>query len=173
MNKPTLRDTAAVIDFLANYPDAQLEDAVKAAKKLRAQKLLDRIPDEMKQSVKRKAERVNGGQTSSFIVKPELCFTITMKSWSDWVGTDWKVTLANPDDRRAATFFELFDLNGWEFHDTLHDLAKLEPHLLTMKEQEQAVRESFEDDYYHLQNEFGVDAWELVEEMKKDEQDGN
>ncbi len=152
---------------LADIGDEELDQLVKDAKKLRARNKLGLIPQEMKDSLRRKHDRYMGGQVSSFIIKPVLCFTAKVNAQRDYLDVDWNVKLVNDDDPRAKAFFDLFEFDSWLIDDTQGELPKLEPHLLTMFEQERAVRDSWEDDYHHVRSEFGVNAWDLVEEMKK------
>ena len=161
-------EDSVMIEALSCIPEKSLDHLVKEAKKLRAKNSVDKIPQALKDSLVRKHDRVENGSTTSIIINPELCFTFTVKAHSDWEETDWSVKLVNDDDVRSKAFFELFDLSNqeWVEGERMH---KLEPHLNAMIEQERIARQSWDDDYYHLSSEFGVNAYDLVEELKKED----
>jgi len=157
-----------LLEQLADIGDEALDQLVKDAKKHRAKKMRDKIPQAMKDSLLRKAERLDKGQTTSIVIKPEIQFTFTVRCSRDFTETDVDITLLNEDDQRSKALFDVYDLKSYEFHDCLVSVfSKLEPHLNTMEEQEKVAYDSWNDDYYHLRSEFGVNAWDLVEEMKK------
>jgi len=152
-----------LIDQLAELPDDVLETAVKFAKKKRAQALKDRIPKAQIESMQTKYKRFVQGQVTSFVVKPEIMVTIKVQAEHEYGSiADYKFELVNDKDRRAKALFELvFDD---VYFDDPHVLTKLEPHLDTMMEQETAAHDSWEDDYRHILNEFGVDPFEFLKD---------
>ena len=162
-----MSDHSNLVEQLADIGDEQLDQLVKDAKKLRAYTKKDKIPQALKDSLVRKFDRLEKGRTTAIIIKPELCFTFTVKAQKDWEEIDWEVQLVNDDDDRSKRFFEVFDLNNQEWLET-DRLHRLEPHLSAITEQERMARQSWDDDYYHLSSEFGVNAYDLVEELKKD-----
>jgi hypothetical protein len=151
---------------LADIGDERLDQLVKDARKLRATTKKDKIPQALKDSLVRKHDRIEEGQVTSIIIKPELCFTFTVKAHKDWEETEVDVKLINPTDKRAAALFQLLDIRCYEWEES--DLTKLELHLGPMREQERMARQAWDDDYYHLRSEFGVNAYDLVAELKKD-----
>ncbi len=159
-------EDSVMIEALSQISEKSLDHLVKESKKLRAKNLRDKIPQALKDSLVRKHDRVEEGGTTSIIVKPELCFTFTVKAHRDWEETSWSVQLINDDDVRSKAFFELFDINNAEWVET-ERMIKLEPHLDAMMEQEKVARQAWDDDYYHLSDEFGVNAYDLVAELKK------
>jgi hypothetical protein len=167
MTPPGLRETGEIIQLLSEVPDDALDRIVKAAKAFRAKTAKDRIPQKVKDSLVAKHDRLMQGQSTSIIVKPEIQFTFTVKGHKDWEDIDWEVKLLNDGDRRSKALFDLYDMSLVCLDDPWCDLPKLEPHLHEMREQESKINEAWEDDYHHLRNEYGVNAWDLVEEIKE------
>jgi len=97
-----LKELGELIKLLADVPDKQLEEAYKAAKKVRARALMERIPKALKDSLLLKAEHLERGQTT---------------------------TIA----------------------------------------EERAAYKSFMKDRYHVRDVYGVEAWDLVAELRKPE----
>lgn len=153
---------------LAEVPAEQLNDICQRASRLRAKNNRDKIPQELKDSLVRKYDRLDKGQTTSIIIKPEIRLTITVNhKHRDYEEIDYKVELLNPEDRRAKEYFELFELGAHYCEFEPWSLNKIEPHLSEMVEQERKASESFQDDYYHIQGEFGVNAYDLIDEIKR------
>lgn len=157
-----------MIKALSRIPDSTLGEMVKTARALRAKTAKDSIPQKVKDSLVLKHDRMVQGQTISMIVRPEILFTFTVKGQRDYEDIEIKAELVNDDDRGAKAFFDAFDIATNWFDEPLYTFAKIEPRLYDVQQQERKIMEAWDVDYHHLSSEYGVDAWALVEELKKD-----
>lgn len=164
MSQSSLHELGNIINGLATLSDAQLDEAVKAAKVVKAQALKDRIPQEQIDSMRTKYTRFCAGQSITVIIKPEIQATFKVQAEYEYGSvSDYSFELMNKDDKRVAAFFDIF-INNVTVDDP-HTLAEIEPRLNAMMEQETVAHRDWESDYYHLRDEFGVDPFEFLKDL--------
>jgi len=164
-----LKKKADALYFMAELEDDELTRLVKAAKEHRAKKLIDSIPKEQLASLKAKYDRWQIGQTISFYVRPTLLFTVGVMAHYEYGTVDeWDVRLVDGGEREKG-FFETFDLKSWLFDEPGEELARMHPEIHDLMQQETAVFNEWEREYYRVRDEFGVDGCALIDLMSEEE----
>lgn len=156
--------TNMLIAELSKLSDQDLEDAVRLAKKLKADNAKASIPTEQVESFRRKHERLKTGQAISFKVHPLLTFSINVAAEHEYgCISDWSVKI-EPGSAYDAAFEKVF---GRMFRDYIEDwdsLVPLDPRISRAMDEESAAYKSFMRDYRAIRDQFGVDPWKLLEE---------
>lgn len=157
-----------VAKYLATRSVEELDLICKAAGKAKADNAFAKIPDTLKTALLRKLDRLEEGQTTSIVVKPEIRFTFNLTRNRDYTDIEPTVELLNPDDAQAKAFFDVYEIATNYFDDPNYQYSKLCPHLVVLEEEEQNAYKSWETARHQLAKEFGVNAWILVEQLRKE-----
>jgi hypothetical protein len=160
---------AVTIKTLSEIPDEDLDRLVKAAKRLRADRVKDSIPQKVKDSLMVQHDRLMQGQSISLVVKPEIQFTFTAKGMKDWEELDCEAKLLNLDDKSARAFFDMYDIaSTYHFDDPWCTFTRLDPRLDDIQQQESKLNDEWQKTYFSIRDTYGINVWDLVEEMKNE-----
>jgi hypothetical protein len=158
----------ALDTMLAHLPPAELESIVKAAKELRAKKLLVEIPPEKIEELKALHEEITRGEdvTIHFNLPLKLSVNIGTEgsNWEYGHVRNWKLELGETASDRAKKFFERY-MNGAEdvIREDSSSLETLSPVCASSIDRQTDLFKRFDTLKTKLEDTYEVDLWPILE----------